>query len=850
MLKIIFIVFFFSVLYPNMDKIDINYSTLEELSILPLSEEKIISIATYLVDQKIVEIYDLLNVDNININDIAMIKPLVRITYNTKKGIRDNVSSVKEISLYPQKYNANRITYDQLNQIPNVSPIDAVAVLKQQNRGPINGTFELKNSPGISYYGYKNVLSRVLFNNEIYKQNSKPVFRYETIVNTYASLATPDEEQAVSIYLNEQGTPSTFYRFHVSNDKFSASHLRYNNTGDLYSVYTNKMHLGINDIDLSEKSDAFKIDHLILGNFSATYGQGLVFSSGDLKRARFTGYKWNKRKSGISPDISSSEQLTLNGVAFQMSNKKMRFSIFLSKDKRDAIINSDGTFTSLIFMRPRLGFGYNNSELFVYENMIDALTEKTLGVNLRFSINEGTNLGFTHYESLYDRVLDPQIINTVTGGGGDITPELDTFDCDEENLAFDTNGDGCICCAGDEYINDYDEYSGDVFYLNYPSSNSADPELAAMYSNSSELKRFRCFPDKWGWQDAKSSRRVWGFDFNTVIENIAFQFEYAMLNKDDGNILNSNKKHPKALIVNGFLQFDNFNLLIVHRNYDLEFDNPYQKSFSNYSRYKGTIADDPYWLSDPIYTNLHTSTPQPQAEKGTYIESRYQFHQNFVLGLNWDYWSRKADAAKYYRMVTNLEWRPLFNYRIYFRYKLQSRDPYTASHHNYLIKEARIRFKLRLSNYNHLELLYSWNNARFAPRPRLIDPMNPYITSMNVGDAGFPDESLGFSFQHNFDNGSPVSLQLTAGAIYAQGFLWYIDYSDFQIFDADFGLANVWFAFNLNPVDAMKMSFKVSHTSFNPNTGFQGFDALGYYIPYGYSLDEKIDYRLQINYEI
>ena len=116
-----------------------------------------------------------------------------------------------------------------------------------------------------------------------------------------------DEEDEVLIYSNES-TPSTFYRFHVSNSKFSASHLRYNNAGDPYNIYTNKMHLGINDVPLSEKSDGFKIDDLIIGNFTATYGQGLVFASGDYRRSRFTGYKFNKRKSGISPDISTSEE--------------------------------------------------------------------------------------------------------------------------------------------------------------------------------------------------------------------------------------------------------------------------------------------------------------------------------------------------------------------------------------------------------------------------------------------------------------------------------------------------------------------------------------------------------------
>ena len=56
------------------------------------------------------------------------------------------------------------MSYDQLICIPNVSPIDVIAILKQKQRGEIKGTFQLKNSPGISYYGYKNVLDYIGFN--------------------------------------------------------------------------------------------------------------------------------------------------------------------------------------------------------------------------------------------------------------------------------------------------------------------------------------------------------------------------------------------------------------------------------------------------------------------------------------------------------------------------------------------------------------------------------------------------------------------------------------------------------------------------------------------------------------
>ena len=83
--------------------------------------------------------------------------------------------------------------------------------------------------------------------------------------------------------------------------------------------------------------------------------------------------------------------------------------------------------------------------------------------------------------------------------------------------------------------------------------------------------------------------------------------------------------------------------------------------------------------------------------------------------------------------------------------------------------------------------------------------------------------------------------------MYAHGFLWYMDYNDFRIFDADFGLINMWLSFGLNPVDAMRISFKVSHTWTTPNTAIEAVDNLGSPIMDHYLFDEKLDFRLQIS---
>ena len=46
----------------------------------------------------------------------------------------------------------------------------------------------------------------------------------------------------------------------------------------------------------------------------------------------------------IFDDDLDSELLTLRGVAFQISNPSVRLSMFYSEDKRDAVMNEDGSF--------------------------------------------------------------------------------------------------------------------------------------------------------------------------------------------------------------------------------------------------------------------------------------------------------------------------------------------------------------------------------------------------------------------------------------------------------------------------------------------------------------------------
>jgi len=751
-------------------------------------------------------------------------------------------SSETWLDRYFEPRNINLMNYDDIMAFPSLSPIDANAVIIQKKRGYIDGTFQLKNSPGISRYGYKNLIDFIDFDNE---NNRNFHFRYSSLIRTIPITTNPDVDGNALAY-SYSDRPGQFHKisssiiFGKNQSIIKLGAVLNQEMGQPKHIYTQKKFLELSYIPILKTN--FQIDKIILGNFTASFGQGVIFENTDHFSPRRSGYGFTKRNDGINSDLTRTSQYILDGVGLQISTRILRFSYFRSEAPRDAIINEDlESFSSLIVMQPRLPWGVNEDTTKIHNNLISSVQERTMGWNLR--LGEGSNyVGFTFYRSLYNKFIEPNVIETILGGA------------DDDNPVFDSS--------------DYDDYSGDAYYLEYY-TNSADPEIAAMYYSNPDII-------KSSWDKAKSFRRVLGFDFSKTFKNIVFQGEYAEMPKysclgvtreelgedlsfssvtsnksvmdDQFNCLKDSVfsfgKSPKAMVLNAFAQFDNINFLLVYRNYDLEFDNPYQRSFSNYQRYKTSIFEDTYWLEDPVYGFLYSGNPQPQSEEGIFLSSRYQAHRSIVLRCNIDAWNRHADDTRYYRTVLNLEWRPVFNYRIYIRQKWQERGQFNIFHPSpYDSRETVVRFLLRLSNYDNLQLIYIRGNTTFSPRPRLTDSESG--SDMLVGDIGSPDISIGFSLTHNMDDKFTVK----GGSVFVKGFIWYIEDTDFRIFDSQSGAIHNWISMRFRPIESLSINLKYTITDhFATTTITEAQTSSGNWIDNPMVSNKQSNYRIQVDY--
>ncbi len=796
------------------EPVDINNASLSDMYDLPLSDEQVQAVYEYVqFHGPLTSVYELTNVkllENADIQQLKtsiILKPDASSMVNTR--LQDQYRKVENwtstegaseglIELWLERLaepmNINTASYEDLVSLQNVSPIDAVAVLKLRAEVDSIGSARwLRNAIGLSYYGYRNMRDFINYGEP---ESGQWHIWYNMVVKNIASTNATDEE-ASNPLLNTAYPPDVMYKFSISNSIHWKAGLSYNRQLGEENRYFDgtdipemKMSFTLSDFDLG----GFHLDRLVLGNFSATISQGIVFESTDFRSPRRSGYGWNKRAHGIFSDLSRSQEYAQRGVGIQGSFlKRFKFLGFASKNDRDAVLNPDGeSFTSFITMYPRSDTGLLDA---LSQPLLDVVNEVTYGGNARFELKPGTFVGISAYESLYDKELRPDVMLSV------IAPE-------NTDLFLNSSGNG------------------------------ADSEIAAMHASSAQSSL---------WADAKANRRVQGLEFATVISNLALQVEWGVLDKDSEILAVS--EDPQAWVANAFLQFDNINFMVLYRDYDLGFDNPYQRSFSNYQRYKSSIFEDEFYLKDPVLSYLYTGASQPQAEKGIFVSSRYQIHRAFVLTTNFDTWMRVADGSRYYRTVATAEYRPVFNYRFRIRQKWQARGSFNIfSPTGYENRETIISANMRLSGYDQLYVFYNNSATLFDPRRRLtIDLASGTSNVSPVGQAVSPGNALGFRMTHNF---SPM-FKVIGAVSYYKGFFWSFEDTDFRVFDAPDGSIR-WYITTFSRLGnhwaiRAKLSWDEAATLSNYTYGLEPYDPR--VLDKGTSwFGENTDFRIQLDY--
>ncbi|MFO8144840.1 MAG: helix-hairpin-helix domain-containing protein [Candidatus Syntrophosphaera sp.] len=816
-------------------KVDLNTATLSELLQLPLTEKQARDIIDYREHIAIFsDIYELREIPSIDQETLLELRDLVVVSLyieedevaarreeirdllerlDSDEGASEGMADVWEDYLMTP-HNVNKMFYDDLISLPNVSSVDAVGIQKRIALGDRIGDMrDLRNTVGLSYYGYYNLRNYVYYKDppvsERLMWDAKLQYRtryweegqYDMYHESF--LRSDYGDSSVEIpHRKDLAYWGYFNMDEIDPDVQVKLRARYGNQVKMGWMYNNaRGETPIKDKDADEIIADSKFytgfDHLempwikntrlkmYVGHYRATYGEGLVMENTDFYSARKTGFGFSKRILGITPDLSRTQEYALRGTALELSNPHFSVSAWLSQDKKDAVVyldeegntvQEDGKDKIFSYVVPSIRFdndelreaeAYFNSELQSgtgyatdYINLgyrKDALLEKLWGTHVQVSPIIGTKLGFTTYTALYENSYF-------------MVPEWN---------------DLRMLLVRDSYY--------------YPKFKMMDAEIAGLYSTKTDTYE-------------RDYRRVIGFDGQTVIGNTSVQGEYAELSVDGSDLKLGDD--PKAYIVSARTQWDNLYFITLYRHYDVDFDNPYSNAFSEHERFDDTILEkNVYALTNPTLSDIYLNSPQAQPERGVYFETRYKFDRYFTLTRAYlDIWERLSDARRSVRFQGEMEFRPLYQLAMRLRYKTQVNryDDY-AERGVSKTDEYTVSVRTYLSNYDFLSFEYRYNTVLSPPYTSLTNPAEPGNNSMAAAMTLMTGDYIGVNYTHNFNE----NLKIQGSFIYWFGHgISHWDWEDMEIdFMGDKG-TKAWIALHSRISKNMYLTMKYRNKTY------------------------------------
>lgn len=813
--------------YTREKQIDINNAGLNEIMELPIDKKLARNIYDYITYSGYLKnIYELMNVKGMTAEIFVQIRPLIAVypvkeydpireRYNRyyylilqwtdEEGSQEGVVD-EYIDLLRYPLNVNNITEEHLLRIPNVSPIDAAAVIRYlDEKGRLGYERQLRSVPGLTHYAYTNMRRFLVYSEEEKSQEELSIdYQYRMdnnyILDDMTTIFLESEpsfrafqgidEDGDSVYVEgnwydtlglEQALPAYQHKLRLRYKNYwKSGFMVFRNWGEEDSEKHYKYYLGLQNY---YKGD-FKLHNLVLGHYRVVIGQGLVMDNTDYYMPRKSGFGYNNRMYGVTADLSKTEEYALRGAAAEMSYKNLYSILFYSNDDKDAVLVEQGEdengetvygINNYITLQP--GIDNETLEKHGFAPMRDVVTENTYGGYLKYKFSPGNYIGFSGYESTYDKYWVKKEYSQIISNTDKIT------ETDAEYLAGYYNNDG-------------------------------------------------------------KYRRVAGMDFGFVYNNVSLNGEIAKLfDVDDG----------LAYVIQNYWLFENFNMLLQYRNTDLDFDNPYNRSYSEKEKFNNTTIEKPYYLKSPIYGQLFSNAAQPQPEEGISLNARFAVTERITISkLFYDIYKLQADGKLYDRFEFKIDYKPIRNIRFqYFKKVLRGLHDNTLSTRTYLTNGDRFSVGLRLSGYNSLEVIYWLNDGIFPDR--LINPfVGPYADG-TVDDSGYSiNPTLGGAREegkavfvkllHNF---TPSTRMILGGGVWKGGGFYSFDGSFFDSMDSDG--KKFWVQFTSKISDNLSFSMFSRYTKYEKKTSYvrQYANLIRTYEKIGY---DQFTYKVQLDY--
>ncbi len=764
-------------------KVDLVYGTCEDLDQLPVSEKQKTAICDRMVFGGGFEsVFDLLDLGVFTPEEFAALKPLVTIGKITREQ-----SSLERIdSLYFRIGNwlggesvddevvdewidaireqpvISELGYRDLVSFQNLDPSDAIALLRHSKTvGIIKDRRQLRSIQGLSARGYVSVRSYIGYG------EPQPI---RWLSGGYAQTRFGGEFGETE--------PYSTMKIRVNNGPISEGFRFSRKEGDTLSGGQWANPLAYPDFKfyagLSRHSvGPVWIRRFIIGDYSAGFGEGVTFESGDYYTSRRSGTGFDSRRLGIFPDLSASQTYALRGAALEMQIGPVEPTIFLSHRKKDAILIVDTTEYSVdTIMVADTVFAIDTTfsadttafaDLVVgIKNWDQRVSETVIGGDITVSPLLNLRLGITGYRANYsvpwdlqpDAIIDPSVLY------GGRNPKVGNVDAELFNSTYRQDYRSAIGVHG--------------------MWNIGNVTLSAEYS-----------------EVVRDSNITLNWNTDGSVDTLIGDATSALPIGDD----------PYGFVAKAQMVTNRVNVLALYRHYGLGFDNPYNRGFSEYARYKGALVEKDYRVNDPDFIALAENTPRPMAEDGWYLELYARPFRQLATTVEYDAFRRLSDMADYRRIVLKANYYPNNNLSFRLWRKWQGRGEHNSlTPTSFTVDEIRLTGETRLSGYSRLGFTVIHSFLGSPPRPQFYDYADPFADDLIEGGVIDISEGLMLNAEVNVSN----NLTFSGQSIVYKGWLWNFEDNEFAVLESTIDAFRWWIAVKNRLVKNLSVTTKLT----------------------------------------
>lgn len=314
--------------------------------------------------------------------------------------------SLIELSEHP--INLNNTTKDELSKLPFLSDIQIENLLYFSFRfGKFNSLYELQLVDGFDLTDIRRLLPFVnigIVNNTYEPIYWKEVLRYGKNQVLARLDKTLESKDGYLLKMNKEGEPTKDY---IANSYYNSLKYQFRfkerikmgftlekDAGELWlnskplGYDYNSFYLQVNDIK------SFKT--IVLGDYKATFGQGLVLgSSFGMGKSSYV-LNVNMHGTGLKKYSSTNEQAFFRGIGTTFKFKNFSSSVFYSRKYIDA-----DTLGSVFSGFYKTGYHRTESEIRKKQTVI----EQVIGFNASYTFRQ-LQVGFTGVYTHFDHILD------------------------------------------------------------------------------------------------------------------------------------------------------------------------------------------------------------------------------------------------------------------------------------------------------------------------------------------------------------------------------------------------------------------------------------------------------------